>query len=226
MAAGAVHQHLVRKMLRSKCAIAVECGDAREVHHFCLLTGFGVDAIKPYMAYETVEHLVKKQSKKALTVEAAIESYRKSVNAGMLKVFAKMGISTLASYKGAQIFEALGVGRNVIEKCFTGCASRIGGVGFEDIASDMMKMHANAFKNQDKADLKLSNPGFYHWRGGNDAEVHMNHPDAMASMQHAVRGNNKEAYQRYADMSNNLAKQCTLRGQLELKTDFDYEEEL
>eukprot|EP00468_Gymnochlora_sp_CCMP2014_P008653 CAMPEP_0167751830 /NCGR_PEP_ID=MMETSP0110_2-20121227/6797_1 /TAXON_ID=629695 /ORGANISM="Gymnochlora sp., Strain CCMP2014" /LENGTH=2129 /DNA_ID=CAMNT_0007637371 /DNA_START=92 /DNA_END=6481 /DNA_ORIENTATION=- len=226
MAAGAVHQHLVRKMLRSKCAIAVECGDAREVHHFCLLTGFGVDAILPYMAYETVEHLIKKQAKKAVTPEQAIESYRKSVNAGMLKVFAKMGISTLASYKGAQIFEALGVGRNVIDKCFTGCASRIGGVGFEDIASDMMKLHMTAFREGSRSEHKLANPGFYHWRGGNDAEVHMNHPDAMASMQHAVRQNNKEAYERYANLSNSLAQQCTLRGQLELKTDFDYEEEL
>uniref|UniRef100_A0A7S2QRY5 glutamate synthase (NADH) n=1 Tax=Norrisiella sphaerica TaxID=552664 RepID=A0A7S2QRY5_9EUKA len=227
MACGAIHQHLVRKMLRSKCAIAVECGDAREVHHFCLLTGFGADAICPYMAYETVQHLIKKQTKKAVTLDQAIESYRKSVNAGMLKVFAKMGISTLASYKGAQIFEALGVGRNVIEKCFTGCASRIGGVGFEDIANDMMKMHAGAFPRNSSSEVKsLANPGFYHWRAGNDAEVHMNHPDAMASMQHAVRGNSREAYQKYADMSNNLAKQCTLRGQLELKTDFDYEDEL
>mmetsp|Transcript_15657 Transcript_15657/g.31772 ORF Transcript_15657/g.31772 Transcript_15657/m.31772 type:complete len:2161 (-) Transcript_15657:351-6833(-) len=229
MAAGAVHQHLVRKMMRSKCAIAVECGDAREVHHFCLLTGFGADAINPYLAYETVEHLIKKQTKKALSTEQAIEAFRKSVNAGMLKVFAKMGISTLASYKGAQIFEALGVGRNVIEKCFTGCASRIGGVGFEDIAADMIKMHSQAFpRNSVTSDIshRLENPGFYHWRAGNDAEVHMNHPDAMASMQHAVRGNSSEAYQKYADMSNNLAKQCTLRGQLELKTDFDYEDEL
>jgi len=228
MAAGAIHQHLVKKMLRSQCAIAVECGDAREVHHFCLLAGFGADAICPYMAYETVAHLVQKQTKKALTVEQAINSFRKSVNMGMLKVFAKMGISTLQSYKGAQIFEALGVGRQVIEKCFTGCASRIGGVGFEDVAADMIKMHNDAFPRNkvSEGSEKLMNPGFYHWRAGNDAEVHMNHPDAMASMQHAVRGKNSEAYQKYADMSNNLAKQCTLRGQLELKTDFDYEDEL
>ena len=223
LAVGAVHQHLVKRSLRSQVGLLVEAGDAYEVHHVSLLIGFGVDAILPYMAYEAcwkyqADHPVKER----LSMAALIANYQKSAHKGVLKVMAKMGISTLQSYKGAQIFEAVGVHADVIKLCFTGCASRIGGSSFPVFAADMLRFHEHAYPPRDEGDAVvnaqvLENPGFYHWRTGVHSESHLNHPDAISKLQEAARLKSRAAYAQYVEISNEMAGLCTLRGQFTLK---------
>ena len=226
LAVGAVHQHLVRKAMRSQVGLIVEAGDVCEVHHHSLLLGFGVDAILPYMAYEAClqfqrDHPV--QREKRLPRDKLIANYQKSSHKGILKVMAKMGISTLQSYKGAQIFEAVGVAKDVISMCFTGCASRIGGSSFAVFAGDMIRFHEQAFPVREESkdslvnEKVLENPGEYHWRTGIHSEAHLNHPDAISKLQEAARLNSRLAYQQYVEISNEMAALCTLRGQFHLK---------
>ena len=226
LAVGAVHQHLVKKKLRSQVGLIVEAGDVCEVHQHCLLLGFGVDAILPYMAYEACwqyqfDNAVQKE--KRLPKDKLIANYQKSSHKGILKVMAKMGISTLQSYKGAQIFEAVGVGSDVIALAFTGCASRIGGSSFTVFASDMLRFHEHAFPTRDESkdslvnEHVLENPGEYHWRTGIHSEAHLNHPDAISKLQEAARLNSRVAYAQYTAISDEMAGLCTLRGQFVLK---------
>ena len=226
LAVGAVHQHLVRKALRSQVGLVVEAGDVCEVHHHCLLLGFGVDAILPYMAYEACLQFQRDQPvarERRLPRDKLIANYQKSSHKGVLKVMAKMGISTLQSYKGAQIFEAVGVHKDVIALCFTGCASRIGGSSFHVFAGDMVRFHEHAFpvREESKQSLVnehvLENPGEYHWRTGIHSEQHLNHPDAISKLQEAARLNSRQAYAQYVEISNEMAALCTLRGQFVLK---------
>lgn len=220
VAVGAVHHHLVRQKQRSKVALIIETAEAREVHHACCLVGYGADAINPYLAIETLirmkeEGLLKDES---LTPDAIVENYKEAINAGILKVMSKMGISTLASYKGAQIFEALGVDNSVIDRCFAGTASRIKGVTFEYIAQDAFTMHERGFPTRDTIKpVALPETGEYHWRDGGDA--HINEPAAIASVQDAVKNKNEKAYEAYSKKEYEAIKNCTLRGLL----DFDYE---
>jgi glutamate synthase (NADPH/NADH) len=220
VAVGAVHHHLVRQKQRSKVALIIETAEAREVHHACCLVGYGADAINPYLAIETLirmkeEGLLKDES---LTPEIIVENYKEAINAGILKVMSKMGISTLASYKGAQIFEALGVDNSVIDRCFAGTASRIKGVTFEYIAQDAFTMHERGFPTRDTTKpVGLPETGEYHWRDGGDA--HINEPAAIASIQDAVKNKNEKAYEAYSKKEYEAIKNCTLRGLL----DFDYE---
>jgi len=225
LAVGAVHQHLVKSSLRGMVGIVLECGDAREVHDHSLLLGFGVDAIYPYLVYEACfkfQEEGKINYEKKLPFDKMVENYKQSIHKGLLKVIAKMGISTLQGYKGAQIFEAVGVGKEVINLCFTGCASRIGGANFELFALDSINWHYRAFPDRtygvgDITMSQLRSPGEYMWRADDEAEVHFNHPDAIAKMQKAVKTNSRQAYKEYSDLSNNLASKCTLRGQLRLR---------
>jgi len=222
LAVGAVHQFLVKKGLRARVGIVVECGDACEVHHHCLLVGFGVDGVYPYMVYEAGQKLQEQVSAQdRLSLSDIVDNYAQASNKGMLKVLAKMGISTVQSYKGAQIFEAVGVGAEVMEMCFTGCASRIGGGGFEVFAVDQLAFHEKAFPSKydtDVANRVLHNPGEYHWRNGGRSEVHLNHPDAIAKLQDAARTNSRKSYAAFAQLTNSLNRMCTLRGQLDLKS--------
>ena len=221
-AVGAVHHHLVREHARTRIGILVETGEAREVHHHCLLIGYGADAINPYLAFEALWDARRKGylSGAAHVANDAdiVTAYRKGVAKGMMKVMAKMGISTLQSYKGAQIFEAVGLNEDVVERCFAGTASRVRGVGFEVLAEEMRRRHAIGFPPRDTVALPvLPNPGDFHWRRGGD--THMWDPDAVADLQQAARGNSAEAYQRFsAHVNNENTRSSTLRGLLRFKS--------
>ena len=216
LATGAVHQHLVRQFKRTQIGIVVETGEAREVHHHCLLIGYGADAINPYLAFESLW-----QARRDGLMEddmpdddAIVAAYRKAVAKGMLKVMAKMGISTLQSYKGAQIFEAIGLRDEVVERCFTGTASRIQGVNFDVIATECIRRHDIGYPvNQNDLTDMLPNNGEFHWRAG--GERHMWDPQAIADIQLATRTNNYDDYQQFADHMNNDAKtRCSIKGLL------------
>ncbi|KAF3941186.1 hypothetical protein ABW19_dt0200816 [Dactylella cylindrospora] len=219
IAQGAVHSHLVRQKLRSKVAIVLETGEVREVQHFCVLVGYGADAICPYLAIEILlkmnrDGLIRKK----ISNEDIIANFQKSVNGGILKVMSKMGISTLQSYKGAQIFEALGIHKHVIEKCFNGTASRISGISFDVLAEDAIAFHERGFPSRQTVIVPgLNETGEYHWRDG--GEAHVNDPVSIANIQDAVRTRNDKSYEAYSRSEYESIKDCTLRGML----DFDFE---
>ncbi|PPD92206.1 hypothetical protein GOBAR_DD10881 [Gossypium barbadense] len=226
LAVGAVHHHLVKNLERTRVGLIVESAEPREVHHFCTLVGFGADAICPYLAIETIWRLQvdgkipPKSSGEFHSKEELVKKYFKASNYGMMKVLAKMGISTLASYKGAQIFEALGLSSEVIEKCFAGTPSRVEGATFEMLARDALHLHELAFPSRAFAPgsaeaVALPNPGDYHWRKG--GEVHLNDPLAIAKLQEAARSNSVAAYKEYAKRIHELNKTCNLRGMLKFK---------
>ncbi|KAK8473204.1 hypothetical protein PHAVU_001G076400 [Phaseolus vulgaris] len=226
LAVGAVHQHLVKTLERTRVALIVESAEPREVHHFCTLVGFGADAICPYLAIETIWRLQvdgkipPKSSGEFHSKEELVKKYFKASNYGMMKVLAKMGISTLASYKGAQIFEALGLSSKVIEKCFAGTPSRVEGATFETLARDAFQLHELAFPSRvfspgSAEAVTLPNPGDYHWRKG--GEVHLNDPLAIAKLQEAARTNSVDSYKQYAKFIHELNKACNLRGLLKFK---------
>jgi glutamate synthase (NADPH/NADH) large chain len=220
LAVGAVHQHLIRQTKRTRIGIVLESGEAREVHHHCLLIGFGADAINPYLAFEALWQA----RRDGLTDDdqlgdddKIVAAYRKGIAKGMLKVMAKMGISTLQSYKGAQIFEAVGLRDEVIDRCFTGTASRVQGVGFEVLAKETLRRHSLGYPEilDDRLPL-LPNVGEFHWRSA--GERHMWDPQAITDIQVAARTNSHEAYQRFADHINGEAKKnCVLRGLMVFK---------
>ncbi|KAK4194765.1 putative glutamate synthase [NADPH] [Triangularia verruculosa] len=217
LASGMVHHHLVANKWRSMAALVVETAEAREVHHMCVLLGYGVDAINPYLAMECILKLNKeKLIKKKLSGEQLIHNYRHSVDGGILKVMSKMGISTLASYKGAQIFEALGVDDSVVDRCFRGTASRIKGITFELIAEDAFRLHERGFPSRYTVGVSgLPESGEYHWRDG--GEAHVNDPASIANIQDAVRTKNDKSYEAYSRSEYEQIKACTLRGMLDFK---------
>jgi glutamate synthase (NADPH/NADH) large chain len=220
LACGAVHHHLVRQAKRTRIGILIETGEACEVHHHCLLAGYGADGINPYLAFEALwearrENLIEESDFDSDDVIVA--AYRKGVAKGILKVMAKMGISTLQSYKGAQIFEALGLADEVIERCFAGTASRIQGVGLDVLEREALRRHALGYSdNQQERRTELSNPGEFHWRS--TGERHQWSPTAIASLQIAARSEDTSSYQQFADEVNADARtSCTLRGLFKLK---------
>jgi glutamate synthase (NADPH/NADH) large chain len=214
LACGAVHHHLVKAAKRTQIGIVLETGEAREVHHHCLLVGYGADAINPYLAFEALWQASRDQLA-AMDDEKIVAAYRKGVAKGMLKVMAKMGISTLASYKGAQIFEALGLKDEVIDRCFVGTNSRIQGCSFDVLAEETLRRHALGYPlRASDASPMLPNFGEFHWRA--EGERHGWDPAAIADIQVAARAGDKNAYKRFADHINNDAKvRCALRGLLE-----------
>ena len=218
LACGAVHQHLVKVAKRTAIGIVVETGEAREVHHHCLLVGYGADAINPYLAFESLWQASRDGMLEEKDDEKIVALYRKAVAKGMLKVMAKMGISTLASYKGAQIFEALGLQTEVIERCFKGTNSRIQGCGFDILAEETLRRHALGFPaNRADAWSMLPNVGEFHWRA--EGERHGWDPAAIADIQVAARNGDKNAYRRFADHINRDAKmRYALRGLLEFQS--------
>ena len=220
LATGAVHHHLVSKAKRTQIGLVLETGEAREVHHHCLLVGYGVDAINPYLAFEALWQAHEDGLlPESMTDEKVVAAYRKGVAKGMLKVMAKMGISTLRSYKGAQIFEALGLRDEVIEKCFVGTASRIQGVSFDVIAEEAMRRHSLGFPEKKIDRLpQLPNLGEYHWRA--EGEKHTWTPESLSSLQTAARNNDEDAYWKFAHTINADNKnRCTLRGLLDFHDD-------
>ncbi len=220
LACGAVHHHLLKTIKRTRVGLLVETGEAREVHHHCLLVGYGADAINPYLTFEALWQ-ARRQGRlpAAKNDQAVVDRYRRGVGKGMLKVMAKMGISTLQSYKGAQIFEAVGLSSEVIDRCFVGTASRIEGAGLERLARDALRRHAKGFPadGQDRI-VELPNPGDYHWRAG--GERHMWNPQMISRLQHAARTNSGAAYEQFARLANeDTTRACSLRGLLQFRTD-------
>jgi glutamate synthase (NADPH/NADH) large chain len=218
LACGAVHQHLVKVAKRTAIGIIVETGEAREVHHHCLLIGFGADAINPYLAFEALWQASRDGMLEEKDDDKIVALYRKAVAKGMLKVMAKMGISTLASYKGAQIFEALGLQSEVIDRCFKGTNSRIQGCSFDVLAEETLRRHALGFPH-DRADAwsMLPNVGEFHWRA--EGERHGWDPGAISDIQIAARKGDKNAYRRFADHINQDARmRYALRGLFEFQS--------
>jgi glutamate synthase (NADPH/NADH) large chain len=218
LACGAVHHHLVRNEQRTRIGIVVETGEAREVHHHCVLIGYGADAINPYLAFEALA-----QARRDGTLgtewsdETIVAAYRKGVAKGLLKVMGKMGISTLQSYKGAQIFEAVGIDDEVIDRCFSGTPSRIRGIGFDVIAQEALMRHEIGYPTRDVAQPDgLPNPGLYHWR--KNGEKHAWNPHTIAEIQQAARAGDEQAYERFARLVNETTtRECHLRGLLRFK---------
>ena len=221
LAVGAVHHHLVETHARTRIGIVVETGEAREVHHHCLLSGYGADAINPYLAFEALwdsrEQGYLDDAPHIVNNEDVIAAYRKGTAKGMLKVMAKMGISTLQSYKGAQIFEAVGLAEDVIERAFRGTASRVQGVGLAVLGEEMERRHALGYPGRSGNVAVLPNPGDFHWRRHGD--THMWDPQAIADLQVAARADDEGAYWRFADHVNreNTAN-ANLRGLLTFRS--------
>lgn len=215
LAVGAVHHHLLRKHKRTMCGIVVESGEPREVMHFALLIGYGAGGINPYLAFEVIEKLVN-EGKVNISLEDAIKHYIKALDKGILKIMSKMGISTLQSYRGAQIFEAIGLGEEVTSRCFTGTPSRIGGIDLRDIAKETLTRHEMAFAPFKYRDSNLDPGGQYRWiRQG---EFHQWNPETIAKLQHAVILNRWDKYLEFAEEVNNPQKTfATIRSLLKFK---------
>ena len=221
-ACGAVHHHLVKCAKRTRIGIVVETGEAREVHHHCLLVGYGADAINPYLAFEALWKTRRDgllDPKAHVDDASVVRSYRKGVAKGMLKVMAKMGISTLQSYKGAQIFESVGLADEVIDRCFVGTASRLQGVHFDVLEEELLRRHALGYSGvlDDSLSENLPNPGEFHWRSA--GERHAWDPTVISNLQLAARTKGNAAYEQFADHANDHARaNCTLRGLLCFKS--------
>lgn len=214
LAVSGVHHELIRQGLRMRASLVVESGQPCAVHHFCTLLGYGADAINPYLVYATLA------STPAFAADpaGAGKRYREAVEDGILKVMSKMGISTLQSYKGAQIFEALGLDPEFIADYFTGTVSRIGGIGLPEIEEDCQRWHKQAFTPLQPGTLRLDQGGDLYWR--RDGEFHQWNPVAVGMMQHAVRQDDEKAYREFARISNRQEDNLqTLRGLLDFKVD-------
>jgi glutamate synthase (NADPH/NADH) large chain len=217
LATSAIHLHLVSKGLRTSTGLVVETGSARETHHFALLAGYGAEAIHPYLAMDTLAELAKGLSGE-LSPEKAIYNFQKAVGKGLLKVMSKMGISTYMSYCGAQIFEAIGLNKAVVDKYFKGTASNVEGIGVFEIAEEALRLHRLAFSNDPILANALDAGGEYAFRVR--GEEHMWTPDAIAKLQHSTRSNNFNTYKEYAQIINDQSRRLmTLRGLFEFKID-------
>ncbi|MFN7572146.1 MAG: glutamate synthase-related protein [Betaproteobacteria bacterium] len=217
LATSAVHQHLIGAGLRTSTGLVVETGSAREVHHFALLAGYGAEAIHPYLALETLLEM-HADSPGGVDGQAAIKNYIKAVGKGLQKVMSKMGISTVMSYCGAQIFEAVGLSRELTDKYFKGTASNVGGVGLFEVMEEALRTHRAAFSADPVLATMLDAGGEYQWRVR--GEEHMWTPDAIAKLQHSTRANNYQTYKEYAQIVNDQSRRhMTLRGLFEFKVD-------
>ena len=217
LATSTVHQHLVSKGLRASTGLVVETGSARETHHFALLAGYGAEAVHPYLAMETLAEMAHGLPGD-LSAEKAIYNYTKAVGKGLMKVMSKMGISTYMSYCGAQIFEAIGLNKSLVDKYFKGTASNVEGIGVFEVAEEALRLHALAFGNDPVLADKLDAGGEYAFRVR--GEDHMWTPDAIAKLQHSTRSNNFSSYKEYAQIINDQSRRhLTLRGLFEFKLD-------
>ncbi|MGB3634234.1 MAG: glutamate synthase large subunit, partial [Rubrobacteraceae bacterium] len=218
LATAAVHHHLVRRGIRTRTTLVVETAEAREVHHFALLVGYGATAVNPYLALETLEEMAGSDMLEGVEFEEAAENYVKALNKGLLKVISKMGISTLFSYCGAQIFEAVGLDREAIDQYFTGTASRIGGVGLEELGREVLERHWRAFGGVEDGPEELEIGGEYQLRA--QGQYHQWNTESIVSLQRAVRGNSFETFKEYTKhFDDESARHATLRGL------FDFEED-
>ena len=221
----AVHHHLIRQKQRTLVGLIAECGDAREVHHMALLIGFGAAAINPYLAFESIDDMILNEGGLGLhglggmDPAKARKNYIKAAGKGVLKVMSKMGVSTVASYTGAQIFEAIGLSSDLVDEFFTGTVSRLGGIGLDEVAAEVAARHATAHPTRpaERAHRKLELGGEYQWR--REGEFHLFNPETVYRLQHATRSGRYDIFKQYTaavdDQSRELA---TLRGLFKLKT--------
>ena len=216
----AVHHHLIREKQRTKVGLIVETGDAREVHHMALLIGYGAGAINPYLAFESIEDMVREDlhGLGGMDPHKAVKNYIKAAGKGVLKVMSKMGVSTVASYTGAQIFEAIGLGHELVDEYFTGTVSRLGGINLDQVAAEVAARHkvAHPPRPAERAHRKLELGGEYQWR--REGEVHLFNPETVFKLQHATRAKRYDIFKQYTALVDNQAKKlATLRGLFELK---------
>ncbi len=218
----AVHHHLVRTKQRTMAGLIVEAGDAREVHHMALLIGYGAGAINPYLAFESIEDLIAEDMHGlgGMDPVKAVKNYIKACGKGVLKVMSKMGVSTVASYTGAQIFEAIGLGRPVVDAYFTGTISQLGGIGLDEIAAEVAARHAmaNPTRPEERAHRKLELGGEYQWR--REGELHLFNPETVFKLQHAARAKRYDIFKEYTSrVDDQSEKLMTLRGLFEFASD-------
>ena len=211
----AVHHHLVRTKQRTMAGLIVEAGDAREVHHMALLIGYGAGAINPYLAFESIEDLIAEEMHGLGGTDAhkAVKNYIKACGKGVLKVMSKMGVSTVASYTGAQIFEAIGLGESVVDEYFTGTISQLGGIGLDEIAAEVAARHAmaNPTRPEERAHRKLELGGEYQWR--REGELHLFNPETVFKLQHSTRSKRYDIFKEYTSkVDDQSEKLMTLRG--------------
>jgi glutamate synthase (NADPH) large chain len=215
---GAVHHHLIRERTRTRVGLIVEAGDARECHHIALLIGYGAAAVCPYLAIESAQDLVRAGALDGITTPKAAANVIKALGKGLLKIMSKMGVSTVASYTGAQIFEAIGIGDEVIGACFAGTPSRLGGVGFDQLAAEVAARHARAFpaRGAGPAHRRLETGGEYQWR--REGEPHLFSPETVFKLQHATRSRRREIFAEYTRLvDDQAARLMTLRGLMRIR---------
>ena len=216
LATAAVHHHLVRSGARVRVGLVVESGEPREVHHMALLLGYGAGAICPYLAFETFDDMVRHGTLNGIEPAQAVKNYIKALNKGVIKVASKMGISTVQSYRGAQIFEAIGLNREFVDKYFTWTASRIGGIGIDTVAQETGLRHHRAYPDRPVGPPELDWGGQYQWR--RDGETHMLNPDTVAKLQHATRANSYSLFKEFSSACDSDNRHlATLRGLMDFK---------
>ena len=216
LATAGVHHHLVREGTRTRCALVIECGDAREVHHVSLLLGYGAGVVNPYLAFETIDDMVRQGILTSIDRDKAIGHYIKALNKGVLKVMSKMGISTLQSYCGAQIFEAIGLNQELIDRYFTHTTSRLSGVGIDVLAEEVRLRHDRAFGPRPAGAVELEGGGEYQWR--RDGEYHLFNPETVFKLQHATRSGQYAIFKDYTQLVDRQNEHlATLRGLFRFK---------
>jgi glutamate synthase (NADPH/NADH) large chain len=216
----AVHHHLIREKTRTQVGLVIETGEAREVHHMCLLLGYGAAAINPYLAFETIEDRIAEGVSELHDPTKAIANYIKAASKGVLKVMSKMGISTVASYTGAQIFEAVGLSQELVDEFFAGTVSRLGGIGLDEIAAEGARRHLLAFPPNpaERAHRTLEVGGEYQWR--REGEFHLFNPETVYKLQHSTRTGRYDVFKEYTRRVDQQTRQlATLRGLFEFRTD-------
>ncbi|HWW52456.1 MAG TPA: glutamate synthase large subunit, partial [Acidimicrobiales bacterium] len=216
---GAVHHHLIREKSRTQVGLVVECGDAREVHHMALLIGYGAAAVNPYLAFETIEDMIRDGLLEGIAPRKAVRNYIKACGKGVLKVMSKMGISTVASYTGAQVFESIGLAHDVVDRYFTGTVTRLGGVGLDVLAAEVGARHAVAYPDRpsELAHRELDLGGEYQWR--REGEYHLFNPETVFRLQHATRTKRYEVFKEYTKLVDEQAERlATLRGLFRFKS--------
>ncbi|WP_213453955.1 glutamate synthase large subunit [Rhizomonospora bruguierae] len=215
----AVHQHLIREQTRTQVALIVESGDCREVHHAAVLLGYGAAAVNPYLAFESVEDLIATGALPGVEPATAIRNYVKALGKGVLKIMSKMGISTVSSYRGAQVFEAVGLDPQLVERYFAGTSSKIGGVGLDGVHAEIAARHAKAYPANDaeRSHRRLEVGGEYQWR--REGELHLFNPETVFLLQHATRSGQYDVFRRYTAKADALAAAAgSLRGLFEFRT--------
>ena len=217
LAVSGLHHFLIRQGLRMKVSLALETGDAREVHHFALLIGYGCSVINPYLAFETLDGMIRDEMLPGVEHKLACKNFAKAAVKGVVKVMSKMGISAVQSYHGAQVFEAVGLRQDVIDEYFSGTASRVGGVGLDVIAREVLMRHTMAFaERKPQSQTELPSGGQYQWRS--DGEFHLFNPESIHRLQKSVRTGSYATYKSYAELIDDRAKNLsTLRGLLDFK---------